>query len=92
MTQDQQLRWVHSSLRNGVVRPSAPVPVGQCGGTVSAVRREEPLCIALAQSHNLGRLSDGHLVFQSAVQNLNPGLFLLIQCQIPHGMTFSLTS
>ena len=44
--------------------------------------------MALAQSHNLGSLCDGKLVFQNAVEHLDPGLFLLIQCQIPHGVTF----
>ena len=48
--------------------------------------------MALAQSHNLGSLCDGKLVFQNAVEHLDPGLFLLIQCQIPHGVTFSLTN
>ena len=48
--------------------------------------------MALAQSHNLGSLCDGKLVFQNAVEHLDPGLLLLIQCQIPHGVTFSLTS
>ena len=48
--------------------------------------------MTLAQSQNLGSPGDGKLVFQNAVEHLGPGLFLLIQCQIPHGMTFSLTS
>ena len=48
--------------------------------------------MTFAHSHNLGSLGDGKLVFQNAVEHLNPCLFLLIQCHIPHGMTFSLAS
>ena len=68
----------------GVVGPPTPVPVGQCGGTVPAVSREEPLGMALAQSHDLGSLGDGQLIFQNAVEYLDPCLFLLIQLYIPH--------
>ena len=38
----------------------------------------------LAHSHDLGSLGDGKLVFQNAVENLNPCLFLLIQRYILH--------
>ena len=71
-------------LGDGVVRPSASVPVGQCGGTVFAVGGEEALGVALTDSHDLGSLGDGKPVFQKAVEHLNPGLFLLIQLYIPH--------
>ena len=74
-----------SDLRDGVVRSSAPVPMGQCGGTVLAVRREETLGVAFAHSHDLGSLGDGKLVFQNTVEYLNPCLFLLVQRYIPHG-------
>ena len=40
--------------------------------------------MTLAHSHDLGSLGDGKLVFQNAVENLNPCLFLLIQRYIPH--------
>ncbi len=76
----------------GIVRPSAPVPVGQGGGTVSAVSGEETFGMALTYSHYLRSLGDGKLAFQNTVEYLDPGLFLLVQCQIPHEMTFSLTS
>ena len=79
-------------FRNGVVGPPSPVPVSHCGGTVPAVSRQQTLGVAFTYSHNFGSLSDGQLVFQNTVEHLNPGLFLLIQCQFPHGMTFSLTS
>ena len=71
-------------LRDGVVRSSAPVPMGQCGGTVPAVSREETLGVAFAHSHDLGGLGDGKLVFQNTVENLNPCLFLLVQRYTPH--------
>ena len=73
-----------SDLRDSIVGPAAPVPVGQCGRTDLAVSREEALGVTLAHSHDLGSLGDGKLVFQNAVENLNPCLFLLIQCYIPH--------
>ena len=72
-------------LRDSIVGPAAPVPVGQCGRTVLAVSREETLGVTLAHSHDLGGLGDGKMVFQNAVENLNPCLFLLIQRYIPHG-------
>ena len=73
-----------SGCGNGIVGPTPPVPVGQCGSTVLAVSREEPLGMTFTHSHNLGCLGDGKLVFQNAVENLNPCLFLLIQRYIPH--------
>ena len=72
-------------LGDGVVRSASPVSVGQCGGTVLAVSGEETLGVTFADSHDLGSLGDGKLVFQHAVEHLNPGLFLLIQLYIPHG-------
>ena len=74
-----------SDLRDSIVGPAAPVPVGQCGRTDLAVSREETLGVTLAHSHDLGSLGDGKLVFQNAVEYLNPCLFLLIQRYIPHG-------
>ena len=73
-----------SGFGDGIVGPAAPVPVGQCGRTDLAVSREETLGVALAHSHDLGSLGDGKLVFQNAVENLNPCLFLLIQRYILH--------
>ena len=40
--------------------------------------------MAFTYSHDLGCLGDGKLVFQNAVESLDPGLFLLIQLYIPH--------
>ena len=40
--------------------------------------------MALTDSHDLGCLGDGKLVFQNAVEHLDPCLFLLIQLYIPH--------
>ena len=73
-----------SGFGDGIVGPAPSVPVGQCGGTDLAVSREEPLGMTFTHSHNLGCLGDGKLVFQNAVENLNPCLFLLIQRYIPH--------
>ena len=64
--------------------PTPPVAVGQRGGTVLTVSGEETLGVAFTHSHDLGGLGDGKLVFQNAVEHLNPGLFLLIQLYIPH--------
>ncbi len=57
----------HSDLRDGVVRSSAPIPMGQCGGTALAVSGEETLGVAFAHSHDLGSLGDGKPVFQNTV-------------------------
>ena len=73
-----------SSVMDGIAGPTASVPVSQCGGTVFAVGREETLGMTFAYSHNLGSLGDGKVVFQNAVEHLNPCLFLLIQRYIPH--------
>ena len=74
-----------SSVMDGIAGPTASVPVSQCGGTVFAVGREETLGMTFAYSHNPGSLGDGKVVFQNAVEHLNPCLFLLIQRYIPHG-------
>ena len=79
-------------LRDGVMGPASSVSVGQCGRTVVAVSGEETLGVAFAHSHNLGSLGDGKMVFQNAVEHLNPCLFSLIQCYIPHGDDISLNS
>ena len=39
--------------------------------------------MTFAHSHNLGSLGHGKLVFQNAVEHLDPCLFLLIQRHIP---------
>ena len=41
--------------------------------------------MTFSNSHDLGSLNDGQLVFQNAVEHLNPCLFLLIQRYTPHG-------
>ena len=45
--------------------------------------------MTFAYSHDPGSLGDGKVVFQNAVEHLNPCLLLLIQRYIPHGVTFS---
>ncbi len=80
------------SLRYSIVGPPSPVAVGDCGGTVPAVGRQKALGMTFTYSHDLGSLGNGKVVFQNAVEYLDPGLFLLIQCQFPHGVTFSLNS
>ena len=70
-------------LGDGVVGLSASVPVGQRGSTMLAVSGEETLGVAFADSHDLGSLGDGKLVFQNTVEYLNPCLFLLVQRYIP---------
>ena len=39
--------------------------------------------MAFADSHDLGSLGDGKLVFQNTVEYLNPCLLLLVQRYIP---------
>ena len=45
--------------------------------------------MTFAYSHNLGSLGDGKVVFQNAVEHLNPCLFNVTSLM---GMTFSLNS
>ena len=80
------------SFGHGVVGPTSPVTVGDRRGAVPAVGRQQALGVPFADSHDLGSLGDGQVVFQYAVEHFDPGLFLLIQCQFPHGVTFSLNS
>ena len=40
--------------------------------------------MAFTDSHDLGRLGDGKVVFQNAVEYLYPRLFLLFPLYIPH--------
>ena len=57
-------------LRDGVVRPSAPVAVCQGGGSVPAGCGQEPPGVALAYSKNLGGLGDGDPEFQDVVEHV----------------------
>ena len=70
-------------LGHGVVGPPSPVAVGHCGGTVFAIGRQQALGVAFTDSHDLRCLGDGQVVFQHAVEYLDPCLFLLIQLYIP---------
>ena len=81
-----------SSLGHGVVGPPSPVAVCQSCGTFFAVGGQKPLGVAFTDSHDLGGLGDGKLVFQHGVENFEPCLFSLFQCHFPHGVTFSLSS
>ena len=65
--------------------PSSPIPMGQCNGTIPAIGGEKTLGVAFTDSHDLGGLGYGKLVFQNTVEHLNPCLFLLVQRYIPHG-------
>ena len=81
---DQLHHGSRGGFGHGIVGSSAPVPVRQCGSAVLAVSREKAFGMTFAHSHNLGSLGDGKLVFQNAVEHLDPCLFLLIQSYIPH--------
>ena len=48
--------------------------------------------MTLADPHDFGSLGNRKLIFQYAVEHLDPCLFLLVQRYIPHGMTYSLNS
>ena len=79
-------------LRDGVVRPPAPVAMGLRDGSVPAVCGLESPGVVLAYSENLGSLCNGNPVFQNVVEDVESRLHSLIQCHIPYGWTFSLTS
>ena len=82
----------HLGLRRGVGRSAATIPVGECGGTLLPIGRQNTPHVAFAHSQDLGRLTYRHLICQNAVEHLKSRLLLLRQCQSFHGMTFSLTS
>ena len=81
----------HHSCRclfgHGVVGPPSPVAVRHRRGTVFAVGRQQTLGVTLTDSHDFRCLGDGQVVFQNAVEYLDPGLFLLFQCHFPHEVT-----
>ena len=52
-----------------VVGTAAAVTVGEGGGALLAVGRQQPAGVALADPQQLGGLGDGHLVFQNGVQH-----------------------
>ena len=58
----------------------------------TSAARQKPPGIAFAYPQQLGGLGHRELVFQNDVEHLGSGLFLLIKCQVLHGLTFSLTS
>jgi hypothetical protein len=66
--------------------------MGQRGGTLLPVCRQDSPKMALAHRQDLGRLIYRHLMFQYAVQHLQSRLFFPGQNQSSHGLTFSLTS
>ena len=55
--------------RYGVVGAAAAVAVGEGGGALLAIGRQQPAGVAFAHSQQLGGLGDGHLVFQNGVQH-----------------------
>ena len=57
-------------LRDSVVGSSAPVAMGQGGGSVLSVGIQEPPGVALTHPENLGGLDDRDLVFQDAVEHV----------------------
>ncbi len=83
---------VGPSLGHGVVGPPSPVAVGQRGGTVLAVGRQQPFGVAFTDSHDLRCLPYRKVVFQHGVEYLASCLFSLFQRHFPHGVTFSLNS
>ena len=72
--------------RYGVVGTgAAAVTVGEGGGALLAIGRQQPAGVACAHSQQFGGLGDGHLVFQNRAEHMEPGLFFLVQRYILHG-------
>ena len=82
----------HLGLRRGVGRSAATIPVGECGGALLPIGRQNTPHVAFAHSQDLGRLTYRHLICQQAVEHLKSCLLLLSQRQCLHSRTFSLTS
>ncbi len=79
-------------LRYGNVGTAAPVAVVQGGRSLLSVSVQKPPVMALSRPGNPGSLANGDLVFQDAVEHVEPHQFPLLQCHILHGVMFSLTS
>ncbi len=79
-------------LGDGVVGAAAAVAVGERLSATFPVGGEQPPRVALAEVHQGGGLPDRDLLGEDAVEHMEPGLFLLVQCHFLHGRTDSLTS
>ncbi len=66
-------QWHHFcrlGLRDSVVGPSAPVAMGQRGGSVLLVGIQEPPSMALTHTESLGGLDDRGLVSQDVIEHV----------------------
>ena len=77
-----------------VDRSAAPVAVCQGGCSFLPVGSRDAAGVACADTHQLGRLIQHHLLCQQTVQNLDSQLFFWRQCHILHAVsvTFMLAS
>ena len=73
-------------------RNTATVAVGEGGGALLPVRRQNAPPVAFAHSHHLGCLLHGPAPFDYTVQNLQPVLLSRSQYQPFHGLTLSLNN
>ena len=78
--------------RRCVGNGAAAMTVGEGGGAVRPVSRQNAPGMAGAHSHQCCRLIQCHMFRQQAVQNLKPSLFFCRQSHILHGVNVTLTA
>ena len=79
-------------LGDGVVGTAATVAVGERPRAAFPVGGEQPPRVACAEVHQRRRLADLDLPADDAGEDVEPCLFVLVQCHFLHGRTDSLTS
>ncbi len=77
---------------DGVVGTAAAVAVGERPRAAFPVGGEQPPRVACTEAHQRRRFSDLDLPGDDAVEDVEPCLFVLVQCHFLHGRTDSLTS
>ena len=77
---------VRLGRRDSIVGTAATVTVGQRGGAILAISRQQPASMSRGHPQHLGGLGDGNLVFQNGVQHGKSGLFFLVQRNVLHKM------
>ena len=65
---------VRHGLGSRIGSPVDPVAVGNCGHSLFPIRPQEALGVPGADTHQRGRLVQGHVLCRQAVQNLLLGV------------------
>ena len=84
----QDHRGTSDILGDRVAGLAAAVAVGQHGGPIPPVGRQDSPELAFADPEKFGCLDLGQLIFHHAVEHLESCLLSLVQCHILHRWTF----